>query len=253
MTLKGLKKSHETIEKLASVDEKTFFQEFMLRNRPLILQGLCSEWNCWKDWRDHDGKANLDWMAKKFGDAVVSVVDCSASNSYNDQYRETWTFSKYVDYWKHRDKLKGLYYLKDWHFSRDFHSSYCAYTVPNHFSDDWMDYASRNGLNWETSNCNDDYRFVYCGISNTVSYLHVDVFKSYSWSANIVGRKRWYFFEPTQERFLFNKRKTETLRDIKHFSNEEFPNADKACYLEVIQEPGEIIFVPRFFLHLIIL
>ena len=41
-----------------------------------------------------------------------------------------------------------------------------------------------------------DFRFCYLGPSGTFTPLHRDVYASYSWSANIVGRKEWYFFPP---------------------------------------------------------
>ena len=35
--------------------------------------------------------------------------------------------------------------------------------------------------------------------------FHTDVFGSYSWSSNIVGRKRWIFLPPGEERKLTNR------------------------------------------------
>ena len=41
-----------------------------------------------------------------------------------------------------------------------------------------------------------DFRFCYAGPPGTFSPLHRDVYASYSWSANIVGRKKWWLFPP---------------------------------------------------------
>lgn len=73
------------------------------------------------------------------------------------------------------------------------------------FQEDWLNhYCDANGL--------DDYRFVYMGIlayiyiyiftsmniivgaAGTWTALHHDVIRSYSWSVNICGRKRWIMF-----------------------------------------------------------
>jgi hypothetical protein len=41
-----------------------------------------------------------------------------------------------------------------------------------------------------------DYRFTYIGPRGTFTPLHRDVYGSYSWSSNIVGRKRWWLIPP---------------------------------------------------------
>lgn len=41
-----------------------------------------------------------------------------------------------------------------------------------------------------------DYRFVYCGPAGSWTPLHSDVLRSYSWSANVAGRKRWVYPGP---------------------------------------------------------
>lgn len=41
-----------------------------------------------------------------------------------------------------------------------------------------------------------DYRFVYCGPAGSWTPLHADVLRSYSWSANVAGRKRWALLPP---------------------------------------------------------
>lgn len=73
--------------------------------------------------------------------------------------------------------------------------------------------------------------------------------RSYSWSANVCGRKEWLLYRPGEE---------ENLRDSLgnlpfDVTNPElndrlkYPNAWKAQQpIRVVQEPGEIIFVPRY-------
>lgn len=58
------------------------------------------------------------------------------------------------------------------------------------------------------------------GERGTMTGLHTDVYNSYSWSANIVGKKRWRLFDPES---------TESLT--------------------IEQSRGEIIFVPSGWKH----
>ena len=89
-------------------------------------------------------------------------------------------------------------------------------------------------------------------ISSPRTPFHADVFRSYSWSANICGRKRWLLFPPGQEDYLRdtlgNLVYDLTSREL-HDEN-KYPHYRDACEpFEVIQGPGEVIFVPSGWHH----
>lgn len=65
----------------------------------------------------------------------------------------------------------------------------------------------------------------------------MDVYGSYSWSANVVGRKRWWLVPPDVPIDANNV----------PFSVDDLP--DRSRVLVVDQEPGEIIFVPSCWYH----
>ena len=73
-----------------------------------------------------------------------------------------------------------------------------AYRTPKYFCSDWLNEY------WDDSikSGKDDYKFVYVGPAGSWTPLHSYVVGSYSWSANVAGRKRWIFFQPGQEKFL---------------------------------------------------
>ncbi|XP_035656633.1 LOW QUALITY PROTEIN: 2-oxoglutarate and iron-dependent oxygenase JMJD4, partial [Oncorhynchus keta] len=111
------------------------------------------------------------------------------------------------------------------------------YTTPVFFSSDWFNKY------WDTLEV-DDYRFVYMEPKDSWTPFHTDAFRSYSWSVNICGRKKWLLFPPGQEEFLQDSHgnlaydiTTSELQD-----KGQFPHSVEACQpLAIIQEAGEII------------
>ncbi|XP_076236370.1 jumonji domain containing 4 isoform X2 [Calliopsis andreniformis] len=185
------------------------------------------------------------------GNCMVPVADCN-KKYYNSQSKGDMEMRHYLNYWM--DYIKNNYldgmpllYLKDWHCPKLFPNA-PIYDVPQFFASDWL-----NEYYIANPDFNDDYRFVYMGPRGTWTPLHMDVFGSYSWSANIVGRKRWLLFPPGQEDFLRDTygqliydATSEELNDYK-----KYKTYDKRIikYIDVIQKPGEIIFVPSGWYH----
>ena len=153
---------------------------------PVVIEGLVSDWPCSKLWVTEEGAINWSGdLLLTFADAVVPVAHCTKKD-FNDQMRSTMTLREFVE--QRQTETESLY-LKDWHLVRDAPEGYVAYHLPCFFSDDWI-----NGF-WDQQSLKDrdqdDYRFVYIGKKGTFTPLHKDVFRSYSWSTNIAGRKRW--------------------------------------------------------------
>lgn len=49
------------------------------------------------------------------------------------------------------------------------------------------------------------YPFVYFFTVGSWTPLHADVFRSYSWSANVCGKKKWLFLSPSQCHLVFDR------------------------------------------------
>ena len=114
-----------------------------------------------------------------------------------------------------------------------------------------------------------DYRFLYLGPQGTKTGLHSDVLRSFSWSANVAGRKRWRLLPPQYSHLLRDRHgrgcapdfgrtrssgdgasgSTEGGEDAEE--GEEFPGLAEARrhLLEVTQGPGSALFVPSGWHH----
>ncbi|XP_046543011.1 2-oxoglutarate and iron-dependent oxygenase JMJD4-like [Haliotis rubra] len=174
-----------------------FFLQYLLPNRPCVMSAKCTEgWRSRREWVQQ-GRPHLDFFISHFGSATVPVADCS-QEKFSSHPKEEMSLKDYFKYWKEQTASPGAkcLYLKDWHFNREF-PEYKAYTTPVYFRSDWLNEF------WDTrTDERDDYQFVYIGPKGSWTPLHADVFRSYSWSANICGRKKWIFFPPGEEKCL---------------------------------------------------
>eukprot|EP00879_Flechtneria_rotunda_P022953 GHRR01024262.1.p1 GENE.GHRR01024262.1~~GHRR01024262.1.p1 ORF type:complete len:272 (+),score=112.44 GHRR01024262.1:1844-2659(+) len=103
--------------------------------------------------------------------------------------------------------------------------------------------TSSNSSNVMTS----DYRFVYLGPAGSWTPLHSDVLRSYSWSANVVGRKRWWLLPPEH---------THLLKDQHGQLPTDLLAPEAAAVwehiIEVMQEAGDVLFVPSGWHHMVV-
>lgn len=107
------------------------------------------------------------------------------------------------------------------------------------------------------------YRFVYLGPKGTATALHADVLRSFSWSTNVCGQKRWCFIPPLYAHLLydcfgaklayhlFSDVSMEEGNDSVNLLSAIFPGLRIArqCAITVIQDAGDTIFVPSNWYH----
>ncbi|XP_049301841.1 2-oxoglutarate and iron-dependent oxygenase JMJD4 homolog isoform X1 [Bactrocera dorsalis] len=227
------------------VDEisyNTFYREFINQNWPAVITNISSDWECSHTWilRENAAQMNINfaYLKDKIKDCLVPVTNCmDKSVSVEVQFYD------YIDKWEKsilsRNSVEDTVhlYLKDWHL-KAYLRNYEFYNVPKHFFSDWLN-------EFLTENHQDDYRFVYMGPKNTCrTPFHVDVFGSFSWSANIYGCKKWILLPPGEELKLLDQYKKlpcEIIEDTLRKSNIK--------YFVVYQQQNEAIFVPSGWYH----
>lgn len=191
-------------------DYKSFLEKYLIPNRPcLIRRGLIDDWAAFQSWtslHDEVSYPNLAELKTSYGHLVVSCIEFQAgdvlSTSNSDEYSSTHEcipFSEVIERWERSlpatiPKQSGTkIYVKDWHLPKIVEGADdrpCPfYSTPEIFQDDWMNA-------YYIAQTQDDFRFVYIGQGGTYTALHSDVYASYSWSANILGQKRWNLYEP---------------------------------------------------------
>ena len=74
--------------------------------------------------------------------------------------------------------------------------------------------------------------------------MHVDTLMTSAWNAVQYGCKRWLFWDPSQEPFLYNGEVDAFEPDLSRF-----PRFAGARALECLQHPGDIVFTPSGWWH----
>ncbi|QDZ22677.1 JmjC domain-containing protein [Chloropicon primus] len=241
-----------------------FWLRYMYKNEPVVIRRAGKDWRALREWVSSDGGGLLiDVLEERFGDALVWVTYCSSTAEKSVGERERWTFREYlVNYWQDENKRRDVsLYLKDWHFPTEF-ADYGAYVTPEYFKDDWLneyyDYlqatAGPAGAEERTAQQaieQSDYRFLYMGPKGTKTGLHADVLRSYSWSINISGRKKWYLLPPRFTHLLYDTFGHNLAPSFFDVDEEMFPNIKLARkhLVEVHQGVDEVIFVPSGWHH----
>ncbi|XP_048579170.1 2-oxoglutarate and iron-dependent oxygenase JMJD4 isoform X2 [Nematostella vectensis] len=217
--------------RVGKISYEAFLTDYLQPNKLCVFScELTQEWKCRKEWVVN-GEPNFEFLHQNFGNAIAPVADCNQECNGNHS-KDTMSIAAFLEYWRKR---------------RDVDAGHKAYTTPECFSSDWLNEF------WDQreDEC-DDYRFVYMGPKGTWTPFHADVFRSYSWSANICGSKKWIIFPPAEERYFYDKLGNLaydiTSEDLRN--PEKFPNAAKAKQpIVILQKEGEVIFIPSGWFH----
>ncbi|CAD0196024.1 unnamed protein product [Chrysodeixis includens] len=208
-----------------------FFEHYMLKNKPCIIQNVVSDWECAKKWVTED-EINYDYMVEEYGDMDAPVANCK-NIQYNAQCKSNMKVHEFLKYLQCNTNNE-LLYLKDWHLRKNRPNDK-FYEILPYFAMDWLN-------EFALDNKDDDFMFVYIGPQGSRTPLHEDVYCSYSWSVNIVGRKKWILFPPGEEDKLKDRFGNLPLL----FEPEKHVNVK---YYEIIQEKGDALFVPSGWHH----
>ncbi|XP_022636274.1 jmjC domain-containing protein 4 isoform X2 [Vigna radiata var. radiata] len=237
-----------------------FVDRYMEKNKPVVITGLMDHWRAHSDWVTLHSQPNFQFFSTHFGASKV-------------QKREEMLVSDFIARCLLQEEASPVQcnnetcaingasvsvpYLKDWHFVKEY-PEYVAYETPRFFCDDWLNLYLDNfkiHIDSDTQQpneeiCCSDYRFVYIGVKGSWTPLHADVFRSYSWSSNVCGKKKWLFLDPSQCHLIFDRNMKNCVYNIfDEVSNSKFPGFSKAIWLECTQDAGEIIFVPSGWYH----
>ncbi|KAJ3106057.1 hypothetical protein HDU97_007060 [Phlyctochytrium planicorne] len=156
------------------------------------------------------------------------------------------TFEDYLDYIKLQRDESPLY-IFDGSYGEKIPELTSYYKIPRFFEEDFLSVLGDR---------RPPFRWVVAGPSRSGATWHVDPFYTSAWNALVKGRKRWCLYPPTfpPPGLLFDKQGRGFKAPIAlHWFLEVYPQIPLEFKpIEVIQEPGDVIFVPAGWWHAVL-
>lgn len=208
----------------------TFRQNFYARNRPVKLLDMVEDWPATHKWTP-------EYFRETYGDQEVEVTAARESDAkYEinlDNHRKQVRFADFIDYVTSEQGNDSYLVANNYFFSRSSTRSMLADIGP------LPGYLTKKNRAPHT--------YLWFGPGGTVTPLHHDTMNILF--CQIYGRKKITLISPDESPWLYN--------ELSVYSEVEFENPDLEAYplfeyvepIEVVVNPGEILFIPVGWWH----
>jgi len=183
------------------------------------------EWPAYQKW-------SFEYFKSNYGHVQVTV----SNSNFNENY--VVSLSDYIEYIMnsaHEDE--DILYLRDWDYTD---------TAPELANDILEPKMATNLLKGINTEIYKDISWIYIGPKKAITPLHQDFLHTHTWNALITGRKEWIIYDVKDTEYLYNGQVDPLNPD-----HERFPEFKKATPIKIIQNPGDIIYLPSDYWHLV--
>lgn len=219
------KLNFDSIERKVKLTREAFLRDYYSTNRPVIIQGAMDNWEAMHKW-------NPAWLKKNFADRIVEVQ----TNRHEDRLFE-------INMEKHKKQmLFGDYVdlITDHESSNDFYmTAYNSSQNRTALKELWNDI---DGLPEYLDTTSDRDGFLWFGPAGTITPLHHDLTNNFM--AQVCGRKLIKLISAHQMPNVYNHQHCYSQIDMDNIDYNRYPLFKKASVIELILEPGEILFLP---------
>lgn len=230
-SLEKLSPHYNTIQRVGRLSQADFFDNYYATNTPVILTDIMGNWQALSRW-------NPDYLKQHYGEVSVGVQFNRESNPLfereKDKHRQEMRMKEYVDLVVTGGKTND-YYMVPYNGNFD-NPQFKPLLNDIEIFPDYLD-----------ANLQQTQIFFWFGPEGTITPLHHDPCNVLL--AQVSGKKRVRLISPNQKQLLYNQVGVYSEVDLLNPDYEKYPRFKEVELIEVILEPGEVIFLPVGWWH----
>jgi Cupin-like domain len=230
----SLRARARSVERIARIDARTLMNEFILRDRPVVIANAIEDWPAMQRW-------TFEYLANTVESDPIRLRG-AATGHY--RYLGEVTYSEYA-----RWLIGSSSLLLDRYERLHASKPYVAYAQNAGFEALRADFDFDRFTVPEHANARPAH---WLGPEGATTPLHCDL--GYVFNATIIGRKRWFLFAPSDTDKLYPAKTHEyegtfSQIDVEAPDLERFPKFREATPYMLVAEPGDLLVLPEGWWH----
>jgi histone arginine demethylase JMJD6 len=216
------------VDRRSGLSLREFQKDYLYPGKPVVITDAIEAWPARSRW-------TMDYFKSRYAETLVTVYRLGGER-YDAAGTEMMKLSLFIDRIQTSSFETYPHYVRDdWQLFLNHKELLSDYQVPEYFFDWFVFLPGFMRL---------IYPRIFIGPKGAITPLHLDIWGTHAWLAQLIGRKRWILFSPDQRELLYDCNVQPQNPDL-----QRFPLFRKSRPVECTIGPGDLIFVPGGWAH----